>query len=485
MITDEKLDFWIKNNYNVLFIGEHGVGKTARIKEAFEKAKLKWLYFSASTLDPWVDFIGIPKEAVDAKGNKYIDLIRPKAFADDEVEAIFLDEFNRSSTKIRNAVMELIQFKSINGKKFNNLKVIWAAINPENEKDEENKYDVEKLDPAQKDRFQIHVHVPYKPDKTYFTQKYGTDLARNSIDWWTKLNAKEQESISPRRLDYILDTYIKNGDVRDLVPKTINMTKFMNTMKNGSYLSHMKDIISSGDKSKISAFISNRNAFDETIDTIVSSDKLIETFIPYVKDEDFTNLLAKNKKVYNYVTSNADKFTNQIQNIIKAKNMPKLCNKLKKDEKLKNIDTCGIAEEVKKLTFKNFNTHKGLKKVHKLTSNCWRDIQCEIQAVGSRAGFAQLVSYIDRNYYKISPARVKNILKLFGILIDYNKKNIHSEEFKYYFGLMAALMQKHHPGTTIKDIFLLLNKCGGFGSNKIPLEDKINGFLKSYVALYE
>lgn len=27
--------------------------------------------------------------------------------------------------------MELIQFKSINGKKFNNLKVIWAAINPD------------------------------------------------------------------------------------------------------------------------------------------------------------------------------------------------------------------------------------------------------------------------------------------------------------------------------------------------------------------
>ena len=202
MITDAKLKFWIDNNLNVLFVGEHGVGKTARVKEAFNQAGLKWLYFSASTLDPWVDFIGIPKEAQDEKGNKYIELIRPRPFAEDEVEAIFLDEFNRSPKKVRNAVMELLQFKSINGKKFNNLRIVWAAINPDDVKIEGSddfEYDVEKLDPAQKDRFEVHVDVPFKPDKGYFIKKFGEDICENAIDWWNDLDQKSRRNVSPSR----------------------------------------------------------------------------------------------------------------------------------------------------------------------------------------------------------------------------------------------------------------------------------------------
>ncbi len=147
MVRQENLDFWIKNHYNVLFVGEAGVGKTSIVKSCFEKHNLRWLYYSASTMDPWVDLVGIPKEVKLPDGTSYLDLIRPKEFQSDEVEALFFDEFNRSHKKVRNAVMELIQFKSINGKKFNNLKIVWAAINPD-----DGNYDVEKLDPAQEYR---------------------------------------------------------------------------------------------------------------------------------------------------------------------------------------------------------------------------------------------------------------------------------------------------------------------------------------------
>ena len=44
-----------------------------------------------------------------------------------------MDEFSRAHKKVRNAVMELIQFKSINGRKFKNLKIVWAAINPDDD----------------------------------------------------------------------------------------------------------------------------------------------------------------------------------------------------------------------------------------------------------------------------------------------------------------------------------------------------------------
>jgi len=178
MINEYKLKFWIDKNLNVLFVGKHGVGKTTTVLNAFNEAKLKWLYFSGSTLDPWVDFIGVPKEQKDENGNVYLDLVRPKHFQNDEVEAIFIDELNRSHKKVRNAVLELIQFKSINGKKFPHLRIVWAAINPDNEDEEEEgnelKYDVEKLDPAIVDRFHIKVDVPYKPDASYFKRSSVT-----------------------------------------------------------------------------------------------------------------------------------------------------------------------------------------------------------------------------------------------------------------------------------------------------------------------
>jgi hypothetical protein len=81
MLRDEKLDFWLKNGFNVLFVGKHGVGKTAMIKECFTRNGLvlgeTFLYFSAATLDPWVDLVGVPKERVSEDGTPYLDLVRP------------------------------------------------------------------------------------------------------------------------------------------------------------------------------------------------------------------------------------------------------------------------------------------------------------------------------------------------------------------------------------------------------------------------
>lgn len=117
MIPQQKLDFWVENNMNVLLKAKHGVGKTHIITDTFKRHNLNYLYFSGSTMDPWVDFVGVPKEFTDENGVTFLDLVRPKSFAYDDVQAIFIDELNRSPAKVRNAIMELLQFKSINGKK--------------------------------------------------------------------------------------------------------------------------------------------------------------------------------------------------------------------------------------------------------------------------------------------------------------------------------------------------------------------------------
>lgn len=334
MVTEAKLKFWIENNYNVLFEGEHGVGKTARVIQAFNNADLKWLYFSASTLDPWVDFIGVPKEVVDENGNKYLDLVRPKVFANDEVEAIFLDEYNRSQKKVRNAVMELIQFKSINGKKFNNLRIVWVAVNPDNVKsdDEEMVYDVEKLDPAQKDRFHIHAFIPYKCDRGYFIERYN-DNGSNAVDWWNELDEKAKRLVSPRRLDYALDVYSKGGDIRDVLPSSngINVTKLLTELKNGSFVKNMQAVATTNDPTKIAEFIQNRNNYDNTIQKILKSNELLAKFIPHFRSEDLVNLMGSEDKVYQYVISNHTKYQELIKSIKTANNQPKLIKRIDKD----------------------------------------------------------------------------------------------------------------------------------------------------------
>ena len=133
---------------------------TTMIKDACEELGYEIgdeaLYFSGATLDPYVDFCGIPQKTQDEDGNTVLDFIYPKWIADDKVKVIIIDEYNRAHKKVRNATMELIQFGSINGRKLKNLKCVVTAINPANSSED---FDVEELDPAQADRFWIQVEV--------------------------------------------------------------------------------------------------------------------------------------------------------------------------------------------------------------------------------------------------------------------------------------------------------------------------------------
>lgn len=219
-MNQDKLGRYLDAGFNVLLEGSHGLGKTAIIKEIFESRSLNWKYFSAATMDPWIDFIGVPK-TVTKNGTDVLELVKQEEFANDQIEAIFFDEFNRAHPKVMNAVMELIQFKSINGKKFNNLKVVWAAINPY---DEDGTYSVEQLDPATKDRFQIQIKMPLELNTAYLIKTHG-EIARPFIKWWNELPKELKFQVSPRRLDYAIQVYSVSGDLRDTLISTSNVKK--------------------------------------------------------------------------------------------------------------------------------------------------------------------------------------------------------------------------------------------------------------------
>ena len=326
-VSKQKLLFWANNEYNVCFSGKHGVGKTAQVKELFNELYgelgVDWLYFSASTMDPWVDFVGVPKEKVSDDGVTYLTLIRPEVFARDQVKAIFVDEFNRAPKKIRNAIMELLQFKSINGHKFHELKVIWTAINPP---DEEETYDVEEIDPAQLDRFHIHVDIPYDVSKPYFITKYGKDDATAAIEWWHDLSDDLKDKVSPRRLDYVMDCYKRKGDIRDMLPTETNATKLLTLLSSGSIKEKLNKLFTERkDEETVKAF-NDINFLAMANEIIINFSHYVEYFVPLYPEEQFSITLSKLKpKAFKSLVSSFpkddDNITSRIDEIIKAESV--------------------------------------------------------------------------------------------------------------------------------------------------------------------
>ena len=376
-MIDVKLDFWLKHSKNVLFIGKHGVGKTAMVKQAFDRHDLNWRYFSASTMDPWVDFVGVPREKNDNKlpadfevikelasvnlelayeyiqnnwkmsidaakqivkhtinrepGLTYLDLVRPQTFANGEVEALFFDEFNRSPKKVRNAVMELIQFKSINGMKFPKLKVVWAAINPDD--DEQETYDVEKLDPAQADRFHIKVEVPYKPQADWFRHQYTARVADAAIQWWDDLSEEHKNLVSPRRLQYALDIYQERGDMRDVLPVNSNVSKLTSALNLGPITEKLDALKKSGDAQEARNFLQNENNYTAAMKYISKSETLMEYFVPLLPKEKLGVLMNEDDKICNFIIAQADKvpnFHSACKEIITANTNARLAKKIRK-----------------------------------------------------------------------------------------------------------------------------------------------------------
>lgn len=323
---EDKLKFAAKNGLNVMLIGHAGVGKTSIVKSIFEELGLKYLYYSASTMDPWVDFVGVPHEVTGEDGVKYLDLVRPKAFAYDDVEAIFLDEYSRSPVKVRNAVMELIQFKSINGKKFNNLKLVWAAINPSDEDDTGKTYDVEALDPAQLDRFHFHIEMPYALNKKYFKSKYP-EYVDAVLEWWNALPKPQKNLVSPRRVDMALSVLRNGGDLNWILPNNVNCKELVDILDNGTFSARVGNCFEEKNEEKTKNLLTdNDKTLSKYMKCIFQKNEYIEYFMPFITDEQMMSMITNNNKpVIDYVSRVDIAVTREklLSSIVKAKSVKK------------------------------------------------------------------------------------------------------------------------------------------------------------------
>jgi len=358
IVTIDKLRFFLRKKKNVIIRGKHGCGKTSCVIKAFEEEGIRYRAYSAATMDPWVDFIGVPRAVPNGDGamqrgcqhpidpkqslpfciqcgaalfvpvsnELVLELARPAEWAHNEVQAIFFDEYNRSAKKIRNAVMELIQFKSINGRKFPNLQVVWAAVNPDD--DETLEYDVETIDPAQLDRFHVQLDMPYKPDRKYFRDKFGNEVADASVAWWGGIPVEIQNKVSPRRLDYALEIWKDGGHLEDALPMQANVSALRDALKTTpvmetlrklfSDIKEAKEAIAAGNTPKVlletseeqaKIFLADENNYSLVSNDICKKPVMISMFVPLMPEEKIASLIHNDTMVRNYFMRNLDAST--------------------------------------------------------------------------------------------------------------------------------------------------------------------------------
>jgi AAA domain (dynein-related subfamily) len=366
-LRDEKLDLWLRRSWNVLLEGRHGVGKTERIKAALKRTKLNWRYFAGGTLDPWVDFVGIPQSTVE-NGRKVIELIRP-AWHYEPVELLFIDEFNRAHSKVQNACFELIQYQTINGLPLSSLKMIWVAINPQYEEE----YNVEKLDKALRDRFRIQFEVDNLPCPIYFTEKYPEE-AKGALAWWHELPATQKLEVSPRRLEDAIIVHQGMGDLNDCLPKGSNVTKLIQLLNVGPAKEKLLALFRGKNTENARQFLGVENNFAQAKryilvrpdDAALYSCGIVDWqnfFVPLLRPEKISCLISESPAICKLVCENAHKepaYTQAMHEILRAGTNRKLIKEIKKHLKGTNILVAQYAELTNNIDFEEPYFNKGV-----------------------------------------------------------------------------------------------------------------------------
>jgi hypothetical protein len=205
----------VETEKNVLLIGRHGTGKTESVRTLATEMGLKLVAFSCATLDPYTELVGVPvpvDRVLPTGGTrKALEMIRPLAI--DEADIVFFDELNRARQETQDAVLEIINNRTINGEPLPNLKCCWAAINPAGED-----YNVDELDPALMDRFDVFLEFKPRPSVVYMSQFIPKKRAIALMSWWKAHNKdKRSDYISPRRLMKLGLIYEHTRDNKTLI----------------------------------------------------------------------------------------------------------------------------------------------------------------------------------------------------------------------------------------------------------------------------
>lgn len=154
-------------NFNPLFSGAPGLGKSEILQQWCNENKLPFIDLRLAYLES-PDLIGYP--SISTKNGKQVTVHNtPEFWPDAELQpagVLFLDELNRGTTAVMNTVMQLLTDRRIHGYDLPKDWIVAAAINPENSAN-----DVNTMDTALRDRFEIYEITYDKPSYVSFMKK--------------------------------------------------------------------------------------------------------------------------------------------------------------------------------------------------------------------------------------------------------------------------------------------------------------------------
>lgn len=311
----QELEMAARENVNVLLTGRKGVGKTHIALSVLERAGKKVKYLSASTIDPYIHFVGIPKKS---EVNDFFSMALPDWF-EQGYDCLLIDELGRARTSVTNALFELIQFGTMHGKDLG-IKVVWAANNPHD--DIEEHYDVQPLDPALLDRFIVKIEVPYKCDRKYFFEKYG-NLGLAAVSYWeNNLNEAQRLDFSPRLLDNAVTYFRKGFDLKNIVPNkgagAIVSSELMLVLEQALPTEEiLARLVKSGDVEKAREYINKENNYSLAKNIILADKNLINYFIPLMDLENVASIITE-IAVAKHVLENFTQYPENLLEVLKA-----------------------------------------------------------------------------------------------------------------------------------------------------------------------
>lgn len=271
---------------NVLFVGEAGSGKTARIEQWAADHNVNLVEVRGNDLDP-ADFSGV---VVPDDDRTYSKKLGSTEFHNLEIpnSVLFLDEYNRAPKAVRSSLMQLVNSHVVydpNSPKSQrylpNFLFTVAAINPSNVN-----YDTDYMDMAEKSRF-LRVDLESDPKATlaYLTKKLkyiidNTDdeeekaEAQGKLDLATALlTSNEFEFDNPETIDRVSE-----NDEKLLSARTLVMALNASEGKKDLLLKYWADAVNNESKPMIQRILANYKDADDKANAALDNDTESELF---------------------------------------------------------------------------------------------------------------------------------------------------------------------------------------------------------------
>ena len=126
------LQFNIEQKHNLIVIGHSGIGKTEMIAQAARSADYKCGYINLSVLES-PDMTGLPMIDKDLKITTYAaPQFLPLAENTDEKPVVLIfDEIDKALPELQNPCLEILQYRTINGRKLNIHAIVATGNRPD------------------------------------------------------------------------------------------------------------------------------------------------------------------------------------------------------------------------------------------------------------------------------------------------------------------------------------------------------------------